>query len=255
MVTKLSSKRITPNADEVDGQSLSTREALLRTAERLFARHGIEGVSLREINRHANQKNASAIHYHFGSREAIIEGIFEMRAARLDTRRRQLLEALTADSRPISIRLLVAALIRPQLEILLAEGSGYHYNRFLAQATLSGNPELRELWLKHFGAALIKFEAILQARIKHVPPALFRQRYAIVVDFVIYSLASMERLVGERSATEQPFPLNRAIEQLIDMVSAAIDVPISSDTAEALAKEKHLRRAGTKPSNSKRRIR
>ena len=47
------------NADE-------TRTQLMRAAERLFAERGIEVVSLREINRAAAQRNATALQYHFG---------------------------------------------------------------------------------------------------------------------------------------------------------------------------------------------
>jgi AcrR family transcriptional regulator len=60
------------------------------TAERLFALHGIDGVSLRQISVEAGNANNSAVQYHFGSREDLVQAIFEYRVPRL-TRRRQLL--------------------------------------------------------------------------------------------------------------------------------------------------------------------
>ena len=48
---------------------MDTRERLLLTAEKLLGERGINGVSLREITREAGQRNASALHYHFGSRD------------------------------------------------------------------------------------------------------------------------------------------------------------------------------------------
>ena len=45
-----------------------TRERLINTAERLYALHGLDGVSLDRIRREAGEKNASALQYHFGSK-------------------------------------------------------------------------------------------------------------------------------------------------------------------------------------------
>ncbi len=39
---------------------------IIRAAERLFAAQGIDGVSLREINRSAGQSNTGAVQHHFG---------------------------------------------------------------------------------------------------------------------------------------------------------------------------------------------
>ena len=42
--------------------------SLIAAAERLFASRGIDGVSLREINREAGQRNTTSLQYHFGDR-------------------------------------------------------------------------------------------------------------------------------------------------------------------------------------------
>ena len=65
-------------------QTDETKTQLLRVAERLFAQRGTAGVSLREIAREAGQRNTGAVHYHFGSREGVIEAIFALRAAEID---------------------------------------------------------------------------------------------------------------------------------------------------------------------------
>ena len=54
---------------------VNTRLWLIETAERLFAERGIDNVSLREINRAAGQKNVAALHYHFGTRESLLEAM------------------------------------------------------------------------------------------------------------------------------------------------------------------------------------
>lgn len=55
----------------------ATRARLIASAEQLFAERGVASVSLNEITRAAQQKNRNAVHYHFGSKEALVQAIFE----------------------------------------------------------------------------------------------------------------------------------------------------------------------------------
>ena len=48
------------------------REALIEAARALFAERGIEGVSIRELGRAAEQRNNNAVQYHFGDRGALL---------------------------------------------------------------------------------------------------------------------------------------------------------------------------------------
>ena len=68
-----------------------TRERLINTAERLYALHGLDGVSLDRIRREAGEKNASALQYHFGSKAALLRAVFETRLSVIDRRRLQIL--------------------------------------------------------------------------------------------------------------------------------------------------------------------
>ena len=50
------------------------RELLLEAALKLFAEQGVEGVSIRAVNREAGLGPAS-VHYHFGTKEALVEAV------------------------------------------------------------------------------------------------------------------------------------------------------------------------------------
>ena len=60
------------------------RELLMRTAEELFAKKGIDTVSLNEINKAAGQRNTSALHYHFGNKKGLIDAIIYGHYADID---------------------------------------------------------------------------------------------------------------------------------------------------------------------------
>ena len=57
----------------------ATASSLMDTAERLFARDGIENVSIRQIVMASGHGNLSGAHYHFGSRETLIRKVLERR--------------------------------------------------------------------------------------------------------------------------------------------------------------------------------
>ena len=83
-----------------DALAPSSKEQIVLTAERLFAEHGIDGISLRQIGQAAGNANNSAVQYHFGTKDNLIQAIFEYRLPYL-TRRREL---LVAERRPASLR-------------------------------------------------------------------------------------------------------------------------------------------------------
>src|SRR5579864_699819 len=71
--------------------------ALILAAETVFARQGIERASLREIAANAGQRNHHAVQYHFGSRQALVQAVFDHRMAQMEQSRAALLTAADAD--------------------------------------------------------------------------------------------------------------------------------------------------------------
>ncbi|BAJ32977.1 TetR/AcrR family transcriptional regulator [Kitasatospora setae] len=66
------------------GGGASTRARLIRSAERLFAAQGVHGAQLRDVVRQAGQANPSAVQYHFGSREGLLEEVMAERQRRTE---------------------------------------------------------------------------------------------------------------------------------------------------------------------------
>src|SRR3954464_1587317 len=97
-----------------------TKAQLLDVAEQLFLRSGL-GVSVRDITDAAGQ-NGAAIHYHFGSRDALVGAVIARRASDLPARRRAALPALRAAPTPPTIRDVVAGLVGAYVGMVEAEG-------------------------------------------------------------------------------------------------------------------------------------
>ena len=109
----------------------SGRDRILLAAEQLIAERGVD-VPFREIAAGAGQRNNSAVHYHFGSREGLIEAVLELRTAPQEERRLQLLAELEEHGRGDDLGALVETLVRPLCETPYAQGAT-HYARFIEQ--------------------------------------------------------------------------------------------------------------------------
>jgi AcrR family transcriptional regulator len=103
-----------------------TKERIIDAAERLFAQQGFHCTSLRTITREA-KVNLAAVHYHFGSKESLLEAVFERRLVPLNRLRRERLDAVIQESRRQGrlpeVRPILAAFIEPSL-LLRKDGSG-----------------------------------------------------------------------------------------------------------------------------------
>lgn len=78
---------------------VSTEELLIDTAEQLFGQLGIDGVSLREIAAAAGQANVNVVQYHFGNKAGLVTAILEDRVGRIETLRRERLDAMKSAGR------------------------------------------------------------------------------------------------------------------------------------------------------------
>jgi AcrR family transcriptional regulator len=111
-----------------------TRERLLAAAERLLLTERYDEVSVRGICAAAGA-NPAAVHYHFGSKEALVAALLEDRLGEMWDAR---LTALAA--RGASVPEVVDAVIEPFVE-LAADPVGRLHLRLLAQFVL-GRPPL-----------------------------------------------------------------------------------------------------------------
>jgi AcrR family transcriptional regulator len=111
---------------DASASSPSARRLVL-AAERLFATHGIDGVSLRQIAVEAGSGNNSAVHYHFGSKHGLIAAIFRHRLPQIISERR----LLAARCDPDDLRSRFEAHFLPVLS--MAEATDNHYVSFVEQ--------------------------------------------------------------------------------------------------------------------------
>ena len=147
-----------------EGVEAATKAAVLAAAERLFALHGFQNVSVRDITAEAGV-NLASVNYHFGSKDALLFEIFRRRTAELNRERARMLhEANGRHAGKPPIREILEALFAPPLRWSAPGNERRISLQFIIRARSEGTEEMREA-LRHDVSHLARFsEALIAAR-------------------------------------------------------------------------------------------
>lgn len=196
----------------------TTADKLLDAAARLFAERGIDNVSIAEIVRGAGQRNASAVHYHFGSREEVLRALLARHVGRLAELRHEMLERARVTP---GVRTVAEAIVRPITEFAQLgwrERAYLQIGSELANALDRTPPDVRELLR---GTEGDDAWAVLRERCPQIPDDLWDERQQICVAFIGRAAADRARLL-DRGGDHPVLSDDRFVDNLVDMVVGAL---------------------------------
>ncbi len=206
-----------------------SRLSLILAAEQMIAVHGVGGVSLRQINGAAGHKNSGATHYHFGSRQGLIQAVLSYRVASISARRAAMVEELKGRPSGPDIRSLVSALAHPLVEELKPRAEGNYFLRF-SERILREREQYEIVY--DFPVDPWRFaQTALLAHLAHLPPALAELRVRLAWDQIISGLAAIEAKLQKKDWSTKTFV---AIETLLDFVAAGLEGPAAPRLLAAL---------------------
>lgn len=202
-----------------DGRREITRIALLEKSEALFAQHGIEGVSLRQIGTAIGSANTNVVGYHFGTKDALIAAIFEHRLPWLDARRAELLAMADREGCGEDLFTLLHALWRPLFEQTNGEGD-HSYAGFLGGLLRSSWQHLRRAVGSDYPATTEIVERIVANMPERARP-MFEERLRISSLIVTGELDIIDNgpIDSEKKAPELLF------DDCLQMAAAAMGAP------------------------------
>ena len=237
-----------PRAANGETPTPEASASLIEAAERLFATRGIDGVSLREINREARQRNTTSLQYHFGDREGLLRAILFKHARDVDAGRNALLDQYEAN-RVADIRALSSAFIIPLVAKLHDENGGREYLRIAAELVNRNNREIAA-----------GDPSIMPDPKGHNPRDSITRWFALVAPFVPartvgpplhrrYAAIRFAHIELGRRAGDPSHRTDRLFtSHLVDLFTAILVTDVSEETA-ALLRE----RAGGRPPREPRR--
>ncbi|WP_442958419.1 TetR/AcrR family transcriptional regulator [Phenylobacterium sp.] len=146
---------------EAEMQEAATKAAVFCAAERLFALHGFQNVSVRDITAEA-AVNLASVNYHFGSKDGLLFEIFRRRTAELNRERARMLhEANDRHGGKPPVRDILEALFAPPLKWADPAGDRRISVQFIIRARSEGTAQMRDVLqndvshLRRFADALI----------------------------------------------------------------------------------------------------
>lgn len=199
----------------------STRVRLIEAALGLFARNGLDGVSLRTVNQAAKARNSGATHYHFKNRLGLIKAMVEHIQTVTPEEADAIVDSLPIHDDPQLHA--VAQFFGPVLVMRYVRPWGEDALGFLSQLLQSRDPDIHGLWEPIFrdknNAALLK---VREAFPGHDELTL-KRRLAYATLNVVHGLANddglRQTMFGDISIDDGP----QALVDLLEYVKGGLD--------------------------------
>lgn len=195
-------------------EQLGTRERLMDAAEVVIGDVGVEAASLRSINVAAGC-NIAAIHYHFGSKEALVKATLARRMNLLGEHRHRLFDELDDDNP--ALRDVAHAAISPFVEFVYGEGQT-SYLKFLIMLQKAGGAWSAAM-MDAFLPQAERVDALYAAALPHVAVPTIRARRMVAAHTIWEILADVSSFFGR-----QP-PKDVAVDAIVEIVVSILSLP------------------------------
>jgi AcrR family transcriptional regulator len=200
------------------------RAALLDAAAALMDERGIDNVSLSQINRASGHRNRSAVHYHFGTRDAVVRELVRRTMDGIDAERNALLDHLETTGAALTERTVLEVIVGPLTrQLRTAEGRRYlrlaaqliTHPRFVSdlQQIMSVNSSARRC-ARHLAPALARLPAQVAA-----------ERASQMVGFLVRTCADQARLLDASPPPRPPLCIEAFTANLVDVLLAMLTAP------------------------------
>jgi AcrR family transcriptional regulator len=194
---------------------IDTKQRILDTAERLFGENGYDAVSLRQIIGAAGV-NLAAVHYHFGSKEDLLDQVVLRKVGPVNEARLALLdraEQLAAGA-PVALETILRAFLEPTADVARRSPE---FVKVMGRVVSEGHIE--RISAQHFRPLLDRFVGALEKSL----PSLTRQELGWRVYFMFGAVA--RALCGEPQTwlTGGPIGFRERIEKLIAFLAGGFE--------------------------------
>ena len=201
-----------------------TKSEILNAAEQLFASRGPNATSLRKVISRA-KVNLAAIHYHFGSKESLLQTVLSRRLGPLNAERLALLDKYEHESgkRAVPLPKILEALVGPALRLSRdSERGGAVFMRLLGRCVLEPDEKIQMMLNHQFHYLLERFTPALQRALPNLPPVDFFWRIHFLVGSMAHTMADSERLRAISGGLCDPDDTEGTVRQLLTFLNAGL---------------------------------
>jgi AcrR family transcriptional regulator len=168
--------------------------AILDAAETLFAEHGFDGVTLRQVAKAAGVDTA-LVHYYFDAKRGLFDAVFLRRAAILNDERLRALDAYEREhGEDMTVEGLMEAFLRPVLEPSTHRGPGWR-SYFALVAQVNNTPVWGgETMTRYFDPVIHRLIALLRRVLPGVADTDIYWAYDMLSGALTHALGQTGRL-------------------------------------------------------------
>lgn len=207
--------------------SETTREQLIDTAIRVVARDGVNGASVRTLNKESGCRNSSVIHYHFGGKQQLIGAAFQKVVSEIiavASPKLMLLEARMLRGESLTPREIMDAAVLPYITLFMVPNHGPLYTRFVARVMSDADDVLRASFLEAFLPFALRCTILFHYALPELPAKTLGLRLVSVVLTLVYALNDLHVLrespFGDVEGDTPMDTIHRFVEHLTMGVSA-----------------------------------
>ncbi|RKT20335.1 TetR family transcriptional regulator [Paraburkholderia sp. RAU2J] len=210
---------------------METSDRIKLAAVRLFARLGVEAVTVRDIVAAAELKNPGSLNYYFRSKEELIRQVIVDAMGQANEIWGMRLKAIEDRGGPTALREVVEALVTWPLSEPL-DGSVSHTARFLAMAVQTRSQMVRsltrEMQYKEYDRAILYIRRFL----KDLPDDVIAQRVIFFFWSLTGFLTAYEAYVDSEANSESVWhkvdPFGNFVDSMVGMLTAPVSTLIST---------------------------
>lgn len=199
----------------------SRKERILNAAEQLFAEHGYDGVTLREIAKLADV-DVALTNYHFGSKRELFTTVFHRRAVVLNTVREKALRDCLERSHPAAASLedIIEAYLRPLGEIQASADEGWKHYLSLVAWVNNSTEWGQEFMTDNFNPFVLKFIDALKAALPDTDEQALYWGYHYLSGALTLTFADTHRLDTLSGGVASSSDVATGYEHMIPFIAA-----------------------------------
>jgi AcrR family transcriptional regulator len=197
---------------------IDTKHKILETAERLIGEQGYSATSLRQIIAEA-EVNLAAIHYHFGSKEELVDELIMRKVAPVNAERLARMDALEANPATLTVHSALEAMLLPMAD---AADRDPQFVRLMGRMLSEGH--LFTIVNKHFGTISGRFLSLLRRASPHLSEGEVMWRTHFATGALAHTMCGQPDTTGKGGSGAS---FRARIERLIAFLDGGFQAPAS----------------------------
>lgn len=171
---------------------IDTKQKILDAAERLIAEQGYAATSLRQIIGEAGV-NLASVHYHFGSKEELLDGLVMRKVGPVNDRRLEMLTEYETEAGggAVPVPKIIDAFLTPMGAVA---PQNPQFVRVMGRVITEGL--LPVLMAKNFQVVQARFMGALRKALPHLPDEEFAARMQFMIGVIAHTMCGAETFGG-----------------------------------------------------------